>query len=100
MELLFVILMFLAADFDGCPYLVPNPETRLPFVSIKHRFHDLYDRDGDVMLSSTTVAPGQTLEGRSVRLLRYSVLQVRSGASGAPVNQVGARHPGLQTVPA
>ncbi len=22
--------------FDGCPHLVPNPETRLPFVSIKH----------------------------------------------------------------
>jgi integrase len=22
--------------FDGCPYLVANPETRLPFVSIKH----------------------------------------------------------------
>lgn len=22
--------------FTGCPYLIPNPETRLPFVSIKH----------------------------------------------------------------
>lgn len=21
--------------FDGCPYLIPNPETKLPFVSIK-----------------------------------------------------------------
>lgn len=24
--------------FDGCPYLVPNPETRKPFVTIKHAF--------------------------------------------------------------
>ncbi len=22
--------------FDGCPYVLPNPETKLPFVSIKH----------------------------------------------------------------
>jgi len=23
-------------QFEACPWLVPNPETRLPFVSIKH----------------------------------------------------------------
>ncbi|WP_338501546.1 site-specific integrase [Sphingomonas kaistensis] len=25
--------------FDGCPYVLPNPETRAPFVSIKHAWH-------------------------------------------------------------
>jgi integrase len=25
--------------FAGCPYLVPNPETRLPFVTLKHSWH-------------------------------------------------------------
>lgn len=25
--------------FDGCPYLIPNPETRLPFVTIKRAWH-------------------------------------------------------------
>ena len=52
--------------FDGCPYLVPNPETRLPFVSIKHawqtarveaglgdlRIHDLRHSAASFMINS------------------------------------------------
>jgi site-specific recombinase XerD len=52
--------------FDGCPYLVPNPETRLPFVSIKRawqtarkatgltnlRIHDLRHSAASFMINS------------------------------------------------
>jgi integrase len=32
--------------FDGCPYLVPNPETRRPFVTIKHAFRSATKKAG------------------------------------------------------
>lgn len=52
--------------FKGCPWLVPNPETRLPFVSIKHswqhaikeadlpglRLHDLRHSAASFMINS------------------------------------------------
>ena len=52
--------------FDGCPYFVPNPETRKPFVSIKHgwdkarrsafvpdlRIHDLRHSAASFMINS------------------------------------------------
>jgi len=52
--------------FDGCPWLLPNPETRRPFVSIKHgyqkarrdarlpdlRIHDLRHSAASFMINS------------------------------------------------
>lgn len=52
--------------FEGCPWLVPNPETRLPFVTIKHswqtarkearlsdlRIHDLRHSAASFMINS------------------------------------------------
>jgi len=32
--------------FDGCPWIFPNPETRQPFVSIKHAWQTARDEAG------------------------------------------------------
>jgi integrase len=32
--------------FEGCPYVVPNPETKLPFVSIKHSWQTAREQAG------------------------------------------------------
>jgi integrase len=32
--------------FHGCPYLVPNPETRLPYVSLKHSWQTAREQAG------------------------------------------------------
>ena len=92
--------------FDGCPWLVPNPDTRRPFVSIKHswqtareaaglpglRIHDLRHSAASFMVNSGVdlFAVGKVLGHASYQSTqRYSHLAndtllraVEAGAAG------------------
>lgn len=41
-----VAVLEAAPRFNACPYVFPNPETKIPFVSIKHGWHRVRDRAG------------------------------------------------------
>lgn len=61
-------------------------------------FADLWDRNGEVVLSAAMAAPGRTLVVDLAAFLGIRYLKLRSGLAAAPVPQADARVLALVTV--
>ncbi len=54
-------------------------------------YFDLSDKDGEVSISSTVAVASKAIALEPYKFLRVAGVKVRSGTSGTPVNQGGAR---------